>query len=102
MKSDLEPAKNVLRSFLAGIEAAREMQCCISAPTLATSFSAKDRMPGFNTNEFVPQSDASLEKAKAYMWLFTELRHYRTLMHSLKLAQVPEYYQQSAPGIYDL
>lgn|GEM_PF-6590100 len=100
MKSHLEPVKNVLSSFLAEIEAAREMQCCISAPTLATSFSAKDHTPDFNTNEFVPQSDASFEKEKAYIWLFAEPWHYRALMHRPKLPQIPEYYQQPALPIY--
>ena len=53
MKSDLEPAKNLLRSFLTEIEAVREMQCGISAPTFSTSFSVKDCTPDFNTNEAI-------------------------------------------------
>lgn len=102
MKKDLEPAKNVIRSFLSEIEAVREMQCNIPSPTLATSFSVKDRTPDFNANEFVPQSDDSFEKEKAYILLFAEPWHYRALMHRPKLRQVSEYYQQPALGIYDL
>ena len=101
MKSDLGPAKNVLRSFQVEIEAAMKLQCSISAPTFATSFSVQDRTPDFNTVAFVPQSDASLEKEKAYAWLYAEPWHHRALMHRSKPPQVPEYYQQPAPAIYD-
>ncbi len=102
MKLDLEPAKNVLRSFLAEIEAVMEMQQGISAPIFARSSSVQDRMPDFNAAESVPRSDVLLEKEKAYIWLFAEPWHYRALMHRQKSPKIPEYYQQSAPAIYDL
>ena len=102
MKPDLGPAKSVLLSFQAEIEAALKMQSGISAPIFATSFSVQDCTPDFNTEEFVPQSAASVEKENAYIWLYAEPWHYGALMQRPKLPQIPEYYQQSAPAIYDL
>ncbi len=102
MKPDLEPAKAVLRSFQAEIDAAIEMQSGISAPIFTAYFSVHDHMPDFNTDKLVTQSDASLEKENAYIWLFAEPWHYRALLHRPKPHQVPEYYQQPASAIYDL
>lgn len=54
LNGDLEPAKKVLRKFLAEIEEVKAFRKNISQPQLATSFSIKDRMPVFDASEFNP------------------------------------------------
>lgn len=49
MQNDLEPAKQVLRTFLADIDDIKALRKNISPPKAATSFTIKDRMPVYTT-----------------------------------------------------
>lgn len=99
MKPDLEPAKKIIRSFLAEIKAAVEMQRGISAP-VSLPFSIQDRTPDLNRIEFEPEPTSSVEKEQAYIWLYAKPKHFRSLMHRPKLPEAPEYYRQPALPIY--
>lgn len=72
MKPNLEPAKTVLRSFLADIEKEKKIRRSMSAPQMATTFSIEGREPLFNATEFTPELDSYWEKEDAYIWLYAE------------------------------
>ncbi|WP_068466706.1 hypothetical protein [Candidatus Protochlamydia phocaeensis] len=97
MKANLEPAKQVIKDFLAEIEELKKIRAAISAPMHATSFSIKDQMPEFDQNECM--SDDYWEKEDAYIWLYAEAWDFRAFMHRPKLA-LPDYFQQSAFPAY--
>ncbi len=100
MKYDLEPAKAVIRRFLAEIEAVKKIQESMSQPMLAASFSLKDQMPEFDVNGCMPAPDSYWEKEDAYMWLYAEAKHFRMFMHRPKTTTTPEYFQQPALPVY--
>ncbi len=70
MKDDLEPAKNVLRTFLNEIEEVKAIRKQMSPPQAAQSFTIEDRMPVFDASEFTPPPDEYFEKEDAYIWLY--------------------------------
>lgn len=100
MKHDLEPAKKVLRAFLAEIEKVQAIRKNISAPQPALSFTVQDRMPVFDTSEFSPAPDSYWEKEDAYMWLYADAWNFRSFMHRPKPNPIPEYYHQPALPLY--
>ncbi|MDE3055571.1 MAG: hypothetical protein KGI80_02595 [Verrucomicrobiota bacterium] len=79
---DLEPAKAVLRQFLADIEAVKKIRRNMSIPQMATAFSVIDKMPIFDSTEFTPDSDAYWAKDDAYTWIYGATR-YHPLMHRM-------------------
>lgn len=97
---DLEQAKAVLRTFQAEIESVKKIRQGISEPMPALSFSVKDRMPEFDSSEGVPAPDSFWIKEDAFMWLYAEAWHFRSLIQRPKLPPIPEYYRQSALPIY--
>ncbi|MFI5342773.1 MAG: hypothetical protein ACHQUC_00975 [Chlamydiales bacterium] len=100
MKNDLERAKNVLRAFLADIEAVKGLRKNVSLPLPALSFVIEDRMPVFDGSEFTPTPDSYWEKEDAYIWLYADAWNFRSLMHRPKPNPIPEYYSQSAGPLY--
>lgn len=100
MKADLEPAKDVLRSFLAEIAAVEKIRKSISAPIL-TPLNVKDRTPDLRDIEFVPAPDSFWVEDNAYTWIYAEAWHHRSLMQRPKNTPVPEYYLQPALPLYE-
>lgn len=100
MTPDLDPAKAILRSFLAEIEKVKSIQQNISEPQMATAFSVQDQQPIFNSNEFSPAPASFWEKDNAYMLLYADAWDFRAYMHRPKPNAIPEYYQQPALPIY--
>jgi hypothetical protein len=99
MKADLEPAKQLIKYFLAEIETLKNVRKGISAPIHATSFSIKDQMSEFDQNEYKPVSDDYWEKEDAYIWLYAEAWNFRAFMHRPRFT-IPEYFQQPAYPAY--
>jgi hypothetical protein len=98
LSDDLEPAKKVLRKFLAEIEEVKAFHKNISQPQLVTVFLIKDRMPVFDTSEFNPASDDYWEKEDAYIWLYADAWDFRAFMHRSKSDNIPEYYNRVPPA----
>jgi len=100
----LEPAKEVLRSFLVDIEKVKELRQGMSAPIPATSCSIQDRMPEFHYTEFTPAPDSFWLKDGAYGILLAEPWFWRAIAnYSYKAphSPVPEYYNQPALSLYE-
>jgi len=100
MKFDLEPAKAVLRAFLADIEELKNIRQSISAPQMATAFSVVDRTPIFDSTEFTPAPESCWQNEDAYIWLHADAWDFSSFMHRPKANKVPEYYQQPALPLY--
>lgn len=84
MKVDLEPAKEVLRSFLAEIESVKEIRKGISDPVSATSFAIKDQMPEFTPTEDTFTFNSCWEQDKrGYAWSLLQLAYkmHRAVAH---------------------
>lgn len=84
MLNDLEPAKQVLRSFLADI----------------------DDLKALRKNTFLPKEATSLASASfwededAYIWLYAEAWKFLAFMHRPKPHSIPSYYLQPACLLY--
>lgn len=100
MKPDLEPAKNVLRTFLTEIAEVKKLHQSISAPILAP-FKIEDRTPDLTGSEFLTESESFLKEEEAYTWIYAEAWHFRSLMNRPKNSPIPEYYLQPALPFYN-
>ncbi|HEY4831665.1 MAG TPA: hypothetical protein VIH61_03795 [Waddliaceae bacterium] len=100
MKTDLEPAKKVLRSFLADIEDIKTLRRLMSIPQLASSFTIQDQTPEFDASEFIPAPNSYWEQEDAYIWLYADAWDFRSFMQQPKNNQMPEYYLQAALPLY--
>lgn len=98
MKNDLEPAKKILRNFLAEIDEVRAIRKMISIPQFAQSFTIKDAMPVIDDSEF--NHNNYWEKEDAYIWLYADAWDYHAFMHRPKPPPTPEYYSQLAWPLY--
>lgn len=100
MKYDLEPAKNVLRTFLKEMEEVKAIRKQMSSPQAAQSFTIEDKMPIFDATEFSPAPDSFWEKEDAYIWLYADAWNFRALMHRPVPSPISEYYSQLAYPLY--
>lgn len=100
MKPDLEPTKNVLRSFLSEISDVVKIREGISAP-ISTPFNFKDSIPDLSGVDFEPASDTFWIEDNAYTWIYAEAWHYGQLMQYPKNTEIPKYYLQQALPIYE-
>lgn len=99
MRVDLEPAKNVLRSFLSELDEVKKIQAGTSAPIYA-SLNIQDRSPVFDVAEASPAPYSFWEVDNAYAWIYGDAWNYRWLMLPPKTNPMPEYYLQPALPLY--
>lgn len=99
MNFELEPVKEVLRSFLTDIKNVEKIKQNISAP-INTPFNIKDRIPDFREIAFALAPDNFWIEDNAYTWIYAEAWHYRSLMLQPQNNRLPEYYLQPALPLY--
>jgi hypothetical protein len=96
---DLQPIKDILRTFLVEIEAVKKLRQSVSE-SIIPPFTMQDRLPDFSRIEFQPAADSFWEKDNAYMWIYAEAWHYRSLMQHPKINRMAEYYRQPTQPLY--
>ncbi|MBS0649799.1 MAG: hypothetical protein JSR93_01430, partial [Verrucomicrobia bacterium] len=103
MKYDLEPARKVLKAFLAERDESKAIRQGISAPSPALAFGIEGQTPIFEASEFTMAPDSFWEKDDAYGWLCADPYFWRRIVnYSYKMPRlpIPEYYSQSAAPVY--
>lgn len=103
MKWDLEPAKKILKTFLADRDDVKAIRQGISAPSPALAFRVEDRSPIFDSSVFTPNPDSFWEKDDAYGLLCADPGFWRRIInyrYHTPCRSVPEYYSQPALPVY--
>lgn len=103
MKYDLDPAREIIKAFLAERDKIKIMRQGISSSFPPPAFWNEDQASIFDPSEFTPAPDSFWEKDDAYGLLLADPHFWRQIVdynHKAPRPPMPEYYIQLALPIY--